>query len=92
MSVAASPSLAVLSDGSDYKERRLKVPSWIVDSDIPLHPVAFENGALEALEDLVLDRMLSHCSTKAQAINLITQVLITLAYSIVLLVFLQFPP
>jgi tRNA-Thr(GGU) m(6)t(6)A37 methyltransferase TsaA len=66
MSVAASSSL--------FKEKRLKVPSWIIDSDIPLHPVVFEDSALEALDDLILDRLLAHCSSSAQAIDLITQV------------------
>jgi tRNA-Thr(GGU) m(6)t(6)A37 methyltransferase TsaA len=66
MSVAASSSV--------FKERRLKVPSWIIDSDIPLHPVIFEDSALEALDDLILDRLLAHCSSSVQATDLITQV------------------
>ena len=74
MSVAASPSVYLQSDGSVYKQRRLKVPSWIIDSDIPLHPVVFNECALETLSDLVLDRMLSHCRTSTEAIDLIKQV------------------
>ena len=68
MSVAAS------FNGSIYEERKLKVPSWIIDSDVPLHPVAFDVSAIEALNDLILDRMLSHCSTSTEAVDLITQV------------------
>ena len=70
MSVAAS------FDGSIYKERKLIVPSWIIDSDIPLHPVTFDVSAIESLNDLVLDRMLSHSSTSIEALDLITQVLL----------------
>ena len=70
MSVAAS------FDGSIHKERKLKVPSWIIDSDIPLHPVTFDVSAIESLNDLVLDRMLSHSSTSIEALDLITQVLL----------------
>lgn len=76
MSVAASPLLCLQSGGSIYEERKLRVPSWIIDSDIPLHPVAFDICALEALSDLILDRVLSHCSTTTEAIDLITQALI----------------
>ena len=74
MSVAASASIYMQPDGSIYKERRLTVPSWIVDSDIPLHPVVFDECAMQALDDIVLDRMLSHCHTSTEATDLITQV------------------
>ena len=66
--------MSVAATSSVFKERRLKVPSWIIDSDIPLHPVIFEAPALEALDDLILDRLLAHCSSSTQAIDLITQV------------------
>ena len=76
--LADSPPLplpmSVAATSSVFKERRLKVPSWIIDSDIPLHPVIFEAPALEALDDLILDRLLAHCSSSTQAIDLITQV------------------
>jgi tRNA-Thr(GGU) m(6)t(6)A37 methyltransferase TsaA len=72
MSVEASSCMQ--SDGSIYEARKLVVPTWIVDSDVPMHPVSFDECALKTIEDLVLDRMLNHCSTTGQAIDLITQV------------------
>mmetsp|Transcript_2916 Transcript_2916/g.3053 ORF Transcript_2916/g.3053 Transcript_2916/m.3053 type:complete len:372 (+) Transcript_2916:315-1430(+) len=72
MSVEGS---SIQSDGSMYEARRLVVPTWIVDSDVPMHPVSFDECALKTIEDLVLDRMLNHCSTIGQAIDLIRQVL-----------------
>jgi hypothetical protein len=74
MSVEASSSIRMQSDGSIYEARRLVVPTWIVDSDVPMHPVSFDECALKTIEDLVLDRMLNHCSTTGQAIDLIRQV------------------
>lgn len=71
--------MSVAASSSAFKERRLKVPSWIIDSDIPLHPVKFDDCALEVLDDLILDRLLAHCSSSGQAIDLITQVLLRIA-------------
>jgi tRNA-Thr(GGU) m(6)t(6)A37 methyltransferase TsaA len=74
MAVAASKLSSTLSDGSAYKDRQLKVPSWIIDSDIPLHPVNFDDCAVEALDNLVLDKVMHHCNSAAHAMDLITQV------------------
>ena len=71
--------MSVAASSSAFQERRLKVPSWIIDSDIPLHPVNFDDCALEVLDDLILDRLLAHCSSSGQAIDLITQVLLRIA-------------
>ena len=75
MSVAASFCNADQPLDATFKERRLTVPSWIIDSDIPLLPVNFEASALESLRELIVDRLLLHCTTCAHATDLITQVL-----------------
>ena len=74
MTVAASIFPTILSDGTAYTDRHLKVPSWIIDSDIPLHPVNFDGCAVEALNDLVSDKLMHHCTNAAHAMDLITQV------------------
>ena len=78
MTVAASIFPTITSDGSAYKDRQLKVPSWIIDSDIPLHPVNFDDSALEGLDNLVLDKLMHHCTSAAHAMDLITQVVYSL--------------
>ena len=74
MSVAASYSNCDQPHDNTFKERRLTVPSWIIDSDIPLLPVNFNACALESLNELIVDRLLIHCTTNSHAIDLITQV------------------
>lgn len=76
---AVNLPMSVHSKGSLYHPkqlpRRLQVPNWIVDSDIQLNPVSFEKHALDALEDIIIDRQLVHCTTVEDAMELITQVL-----------------
>ena len=55
--------------------RPLQVPAWIVESDIPLHPVRFDAAAADAIEAMAMDRALVHCTTALEATELITQVL-----------------
>ena len=76
---AVNLPMGVHSKGSSYHPkqlpRRLHVPSWIVESDIQLNPVSFGEHALEALDEIILERQLSHCTTSDDAVELITQVL-----------------
>jgi len=55
--------------------RPLHVPAWIVESDIPLHPVRFDPAATDSIAAMVGDRALVHVATALEATELITQVL-----------------
>jgi tRNA-Thr(GGU) m(6)t(6)A37 methyltransferase TsaA len=79
MGVYASESISISGCESELvmkpKPRALQVPSWIVDADIPMRPVSFEDAALEALEELARDGDLVHCASAEEAKALIFQVL-----------------
>ena len=71
--------MSVYSSMSGYQPkqtmRKLTVPSWIIESDIPLNPVCFDTLALDTLNHMEEKKQFVHCRTAEEANELITQVL-----------------
>ena len=65
--------MARKSDGSVLVSRKLKVPNWIVDSDIPMLPVTFHMSACEEIESIARDGRLRCCEDAAAFLELATQ-------------------
>ena len=54
--------------------RKLTVPSWVVDTDIPLLPVQFPVTVTDTIQQAIQRKKLKYCRNKQEAIELITQV------------------
>lgn len=66
--------MATLADGTPLPQRSLEVPSWVVDSDIPLLPVTFTDAAMEDLESVFAgDKRFLSSSQKSSKIKRITK-------------------
>lgn len=57
------------------RSHKLTVPSWIVNDDVPMRNVTFDNAAYEAISVLIQSNELKFCESEDDAVNLIRQVL-----------------
>ncbi len=67
--------MAYNANGEMLPIRKLNVPKWVVDTDIPLLPVHFTTEVESTLQYAVSKKKLKFCKSKTEAIDLITQVL-----------------
>jgi len=78
--VGTLPALPLLPEHLDSsavhsESSPLKVPSWIVEADVPDRRVVFEDTALTALRGLVRSREVQFCRDEEEAVQLVVQVL-----------------
>jgi hypothetical protein len=66
--------MATDSQNLPLPSQNLRVPSWIVDFDIPMRDVVIPNNCLQMLERIYIDHGFSHCKSVSQCTELITQV------------------
>lgn len=62
-------------DGRALQQRELEVPSWIIDSDIPMRQVIFTPEAEESLRSVVSKKGMRFCDSFEHGRDLIVQVL-----------------
>lgn len=77
--------MAVMMDGTVFAgagieeqsaaATQLRVPSWVVEADIPVRPVSFLPSAMKKLDEYATQKMMRHCKDTDAAVQLITQVL-----------------
>lgn len=62
------------SSGAHLPTRPLTVPSWVVDSDIPLHSVSFSTPAQHSLQEIVGQKQLKFYHSYDDVVEFISQV------------------
>lgn len=67
--------MAYSANGAMLPVRKLQVPNWVVDTDVPLLPVYFPTTSLATLDLAVQRKKLKFCKSAQEAMELITQVL-----------------
>jgi hypothetical protein len=67
--------MARTSDNRPLIQTPLKVPSWIVDTDISLLPVNFSASATEFIDNAIDRKFLKFSKSKEDCVEFITQVL-----------------
>ena len=67
--------MAYSANGTMLPLRKLQVPSWVVDTDIPLLPVHFPDSVVATLEMATKRKKLKFCKDANEAMELVTQVL-----------------
>jgi hypothetical protein len=66
--------MAVSANNQPLPLRSLNVPSWVVDSDIPMLPVKISDSSMQFIELAVGRNWLKFCKSKQEVIELVTQV------------------
>lgn len=67
--------MVTTSTGSPLPIRPLTVPSWIVESDIPLLPLSFTSSAELSLQEIVQQKLLKFYPSYSEVVEFISQVL-----------------
>jgi hypothetical protein len=68
--------MAIKSDGTPLPATKLKVPNWVVDSDIIMQKVTYSEDAMRGIEEAVLEKRLKHYSSVEEVVEFITQVIV----------------
>ena len=67
--------MAKSASGDSLQTKKLQVPNWIVDADIPMLSVTFNRSTIKSIEKIANRKELQFCESCKEYIELATQVL-----------------